>query len=126
MKYEGRTRGWKSMKQRRYELRENQTEAEALLWKFLQKKKLNGIRFRRQHGIGPYVVDFYHAQSKTVIEVDGSIHRDPEIIEADQWRENYLIDREYIIIRFSNEEIYNDIDSVLTKILNRVTQNLSA
>jgi 5-methyltetrahydrofolate--homocysteine methyltransferase len=105
------------MKQRRHDLRNNLTKAEELLWERLKEKRLEGHRFRRQHGIGQYVVDFYHSLSMTIVELDGSIHDESETIENDQWRESFLKENGYKIIRFRNEEIYTDIDSVLEKIL---------
>ena len=73
------------MKERRYELRKERTKAEIILWEKLRKKRFSGLRFRQQHGIGPYVVDFYHAESMTVIELDGSIHNSPNVKEYDEW-----------------------------------------
>ena len=56
----------------------------------------------------------------TVIELDGSIHNSPNVKEYDEWREEYLKDRGYKIVRFQNEEVYNDIENVLSKILKNV------
>ena len=82
----------------------------------VQRKKLDGIIIRRQHGIGPYVVDFYHALSRTVIEIDGAIHDDAEVLEADKWREGYLKECGYSIMRFKNSEVFSDINLVLQRI----------
>lgn len=105
------------MKQRRHELRNTMTLAESKLWERLKQRKLGGEVFRRQHGIGQYVVDFYHALSMTVIELDGNIHEKQENKENDRWRESFLKEHGYKIIRFKNEEIYTDIESSLSKIL---------
>ena len=110
-------RGWKGMKERRKEFRHNPTNAEDKLWKCLKNKQLNGLIFRRQHGIGPYVADFYHALSRTVIEIDGSVHLTDEARENDQWREAFLIDHGYNVIRFTNQEVFHDTGGVLNKIL---------
>ncbi|MGE3341238.1 MAG: endonuclease domain-containing protein [Candidatus Altimarinota bacterium] len=108
------------MKERRKELRYSPTNAEDKLWKHLQKKQLNGLIFRRQHGIGPYVADFYHALSRTVIEIDGSVHLTPEVREKDQWREAFLKEHGYNSIRFSNQEVFHDIGDVLSRIVSSV------
>src|SRR3990172_12711660 len=92
----------------------------------VQRKKLDGIIIRRQHGIGPYVVDFYHALSRTVIEIDGSVHDDEEVLEADRWREGYLLERGYKIMRFKNYEVISDINLVLQRIKTCVTDASSA
>lgn len=113
-------RGWKGMKEKRKELRHSPTNAEDKLWKHLQNKKLHGLTFRRQHGIGPYVADFYHALSRTVIEIDGSVHLTPEVRENDQWREAFLKEHGYHVIRFSNQEVFHDIGDVLSRILSTV------
>lgn len=113
--------GWEGMKERRKELRNSPTNAEDKLWKYLQNKKLNRLIFRRQHGIGPYVADFYHALSQTVIEIDGEIHSKPEVQENDQWREKYLTENGYKVIRFKNEEVLHDTGGVLSRILLSVT-----
>lgn len=104
------------MKQRRWVLRESMTKSEEILWKKLRKKRFLGLRFRRQHGIGPYVVDFYHAQSMTVIEVDGSIHYKPEIMEKDRMRQEFLESLGYKVIRFSNHMVFDHLEFVLQKI----------
>lgn len=108
-----RTRGLKCLKQIRYELRTNMTRAEEVLWQELKKRKLGSLRFRRQHGIGPYVVDFYHAESMTIIEIDGPIHDRGDVMENDIWREGYFKQRGYKILRFKNEQVFNDLRSVL-------------
>src|SRR5690606_41508171 len=64
---------------------------------------------------------FYHALSRTVIELDGLIHLNPEVRENDRWREGFLKDHGYTVIRFSNEEVFNDIGDVLSRILSAVT-----
>ena len=109
------------MKIRRKELRNNPTNAEDKLWRHLRNKQLFGLVFRRQHGIGPYVADFYHSRSRTVIEVDGEIHLSTEVRKADQHREEFLTEHGYKIVRFSNHEVLNDTGGVLKKILACVT-----
>src|SRR5688572_8423613 len=100
-------------------LRGNMTAAEMALWLHL-RKGLNGGKFRRQHPIGKYVADFYCHKAKLVIEVDGSIHNDPEIALMDKDRENDLRAWGYFIIRFSNDQIFQSIEKVLQEISRNV------
>ena len=85
-----RVRGIASHVERQKELRSDPTPAEYALWQFLRAKQLNGKKFRRQHGIGPYIVDFYCDEGKIVVEVDGSVHDTNEAVEYDQERDNYF------------------------------------
>lgn len=107
------------MVEKRRELRKKATKAETKLWEELRKRNLH-TRFRRQHGIGPFVADFYHAKSMTVIEIDGEIHANQNVKENDKNREEYLRERSYKIIRFANEEVINNTNTVLEKILQRI------
>jgi len=122
--YKIRTRGWPSMKEVRFELRENMTPAEGLLWERLKKKSIHNLRFRKQHGIGPYVADFYHAKSMTVIEIDGLIHENEEVKKNDSLREKYLLERGYKIIRFTNDEVFKNLEKVLHLIYSRVISEI--
>ena len=90
---------------RRWELRNTPTKAEAYLWEALRNNQLNGHRFRRQHGIGRLIVDFYHGKTRTVIEVDGGIHDDDEVLENDAKRQEELEGMGYTVLRFANSEI---------------------
>src|SRR5512133_2681431 len=97
-------------------LRANMTEAEKLLWENLRKKRLKKYRFRRQHPIGHYIADFYSHKAKLIIEVDGLIHDIDEISERDEGRTYDLEELGLDVIRFTNEEIIKDIESVIDKI----------
>ena len=112
--------GWPDTVKYRIRMRNKPTVAEAVLWKQLKNKKLNGLRFRRQHGVGPYITDFYHAPTKTIIELDGEIHANPEVRKNDKEREEYLRGCSYSIIRFQNYRIFNDLNNVLKAILRAV------
>jgi len=98
------------------ELRQRQTEAEAILWQKLRNRKLSGLKFRRQHRIGRYIVDFYCAQHKLVIELEGTIHEVADQQEYDRARFEELSAQGLTILRFKNEEIKQDIQSVLQRI----------
>ena len=92
-------------------MRESPTNAEALLWKKLRKKQLGGLRFRRQHIIHAFIVDFYCPQAKLVNEVDGLVHDDQE--EYDQARGAILESLGYQIVRFRNKQIEMEMGIVL-------------
>lgn len=100
------------------ELRINQTAVEKILWEELREKKINGLRFRRQHPISNFIVDFYCHRKKLVIEVDGGIHRDREVKEKDECRTIELEKLGLTVIRFTNEEIETNIGEVINKIRN--------
>ena len=98
------------------ELRAQSTAAEDFLWKYLRRKQVLGLRFLRQYPIDHFIVDFVCCQKKLVIEVDGGIH-DTQY-ERDQQRDQILNYRGYTVLRFTNEKVIYDIDSVLS-IINR-------
>ena len=104
------------------DLRKKMTHAEMILWNHL-KAGINGLKFRWQHPLGIYVADFYCHQIKLIIEVDGSIHNKEEIKKYDIERENNLVNDGYSIIRFTNTEVLNEIQFVLSTITSR-TQSL--
>ena len=103
-------------KERRKELRSNATISEKRLWKFLNKKQQD-FKFRRQHGIGPYIVDFYLANKKIAIEIDGKVHDNIMRQAHDQRREEYLQSKGIKVIRFSNDDVKYNIDDVMRRIL---------
>jgi very-short-patch-repair endonuclease len=93
------------------ELRRELTPAEQKLWAYLRGNKLNGVSFRRQHALGPYIVDFCAIKAKLIIELDGSQHLEQE--ECDRERTDYLESHGYKVIRFWNNDVMNDIQGVL-------------
>jgi cyclase len=103
-------------------LRRNETEAEKLLWSKLCTIQL-GVKFRRQHPLLEYVVDFYCHSHRLVIEVDGSVHNRRCAIFDDSVRSQALKEFNIEIIRFTNNEVFLDIESVLERI--RVQLNKS-
>ena len=111
-----RTFNDKIQKPRRRELRNDPTEAEHLLWYQLRGSQLDGRKFRRQHGIGPYIVDFYCPEEKLAIELDGSIHEEPEQKDHDQKRDAFLRERGILVLRFGNEQAVGDPYWMIEKI----------
>ena len=107
----------KNTKLLRQELRNDETPAERLLWRYLRGKQLNGYRFRRQHGIGSYILDFYCPSGRLGIELDGNVHEDVIRQEYDLERTKYLKEMANIrIVRFDNEDVLNHIEAVIEKI----------
>jgi len=104
----------KEIIKRARELRSNMPPAELKLWAELRSKQLDGLRFRRQHTIPPFIVDFYLPSHRLVIEVDGDSHDDNTAYEIR--RTYYLEQREYKILRFRNEEVYEDLAGVIERI----------
>lgn len=103
------------VRQRAKELRREQTPAEKMLWEFLLDRQLGGYKFRRQHPIGRFIVDFYCAEAGLVIELDGEMH--VRQVEYDAARTQWLEDRDYHAIRFSNDEVSDNMEGVLERIL---------
>jgi len=106
----------KSQKPFRQHLRNNATGAERLLWQRLKGRQLSGTKFRRQHGIGEFVVDLYCPEYRLAIEVDGPVHWTKEQKEYDAVRESVIRQFGIRIIRFTNEEVYKNLDGVLARI----------
>lgn len=92
------------------------TPAEKLLWRKLQAGRFKEIKFRRQHSIGNYVVDFYCPKYRLIIELDGKVHLEKEQAEKDKLRDEHLKDMDYRVLRFTNDEVLNDNNSVLKTI----------
>jgi valyl-tRNA synthetase len=93
------------------------TDTEIVLWECLSGKKLEGYKFRRQHIIDEFIVDFVCLKESLVIEIDGEYHNKPEIQEADKLRTEILERLGYRVIRFTNQEVLGNIDGVLDSIL---------
>ncbi len=103
-------------------LRNNMTKAEKLLWNGLNNKQVNGLKFRRQHPINQFIVDFYCHQVKLVIELDGEIHNRKDVAEKDVGRESVLINYGLTIIRFSNEDVITNTEDVVSKIKQKTAE----
>ncbi len=93
-------------------MRREQTVSEAILWKALRARSLLGFKFRRQVGFGPFIADFYCAESKLIIEADGSQHADN--VEYDSKRTEFFTSQGIRVMRFWNNEIIQNLDGVLT------------
>lgn len=106
-------------KSRRQELRKNKTEAENVLWQKIRNRQVSNLKFTRQYGVGPYILDFFCPQIRLAIELDGEQHKD--VVEYDRERESFLKDKDIKIIRFWNNTILEDIENVLKIIKDNVS-----
>jgi very-short-patch-repair endonuclease len=103
-------------KSKRRQLRRQIPPAERRLWPHLRDRRLEDCKFRRQYGIAQYVIDFYAPELKLAIEIDGPTHYLPGAPEYDAKRQAYIESTGVTFLRFSNGQVYNDIEGVLEAI----------
>lgn len=103
-----------SLEGKRRDLRKNLTDAEHLLWSRLRNNQLRGLKFRRQHSVGNYILDFYCSAKRLAIEIDGSQHMEQQ--QYDEERNTFLQSKDIHTLRFWNNEVIGNIDGVLEKI----------
>ena len=106
------------------EMRQPQTPAEATLWRAIRNQQ-TGFKFRRQHPIDRFIIDFYCAQAKLLIEIDGDSHLQSDQEEYDQARTKYLEELGYKVIRFTNNDVRYNIEIVVTEILQTVENRIA-
>ena len=109
-----------SLKDRRRELRKNQTVAEKELWNNLRRKQIMNIRFCRQFGIGFYIADFYAPAIRLQIEIDGKQHEYIDEKMNDEARDECFRSLNIKVLRFKNDEIFNDLENVLIRIKSEI------
>jgi very-short-patch-repair endonuclease len=102
------------------EMRKDMTEAEKALWARIRRQQVDGLRFRKQHPIGRYIVDFCCFESRLIIEVDGDVHDGRE--EYDRNRDAFLSGGGYSVLRFRNDEVLQRMDSVIEAIRSAARQ----
>lgn len=105
-----------SLKQRKH-LRQNLTNPEKIIWQKLRNRQIRGFKFRRQHNIGKFIVDFYCDEIKLIIEIDGDVHAFQE--EQDKKRQIFLENRGMRIVRYTNYEVRDNLMGVLEDILKK-------
>ena len=105
-----------SLKDRRRELRRDQTDAEQAFWARVRNSQFYGMRFFRQYSVGPYILDFYCPAIKLAVELDGGQHALDENLEYDAARSAYLNAHGIEVARFWNNEVLRDIESVLERL----------
>ncbi|MDX2443210.1 MAG: DUF559 domain-containing protein [Bacteroidales bacterium] len=114
----------KYLKEFRRSLRNNSTSAEAVLWTKLKSKQVAGLKFRRQHSIGNYIVDFYCPKIMLVIELDGAYHASYQAIIKDRKRDEYLESFGMTILRFENRVVFEKLEEIIEQIL-EVNNNIT-
>ncbi len=102
----------KSLLDIRRALRANATPAEEVLWEVIRNRKLNGLKFKRQHSIGYYIVDFYCASKRLIVELDGEVHNTDDQKEKDKHRDQNLTEMNFRILRIPNSKVLNEIEEV--------------
>lgn len=107
----------------RTKLRNDLTPAEKMLWFHIRSNQL-GVKFRRQHGIGPYIADFYCPVFKLVIEIDGDSHYDENGIQHDRARTQYFINNRIEVIRFTNHQVGENLMAVIERINSYIKSKL--
>ena len=125
-----RTGGWVKIMQRVYNkkkdqakrryLRKNMSKSEVILWSKLKNRQMHGERFLRQYGVDQYVLDFYCPRLKLAIEIDGDSHFMPGAEEQDKARQEYIESFGIQFLRFTNEDVYKNIDGVCQTLYNRI------
>lgn len=106
----------KALKENRKALRNNMTPAEAALWKMLQRSQLEGRKFRRQHSVGRFCLDFYCPSERLAIELDGAAHYTVSGIQNDEERTVYLNGLKIRVLRFENRLVFEQAERVLEEI----------
>lgn len=104
------------LKDRRRELRRNQTDAERAFWSKVRNRQLLGMKFFRQYSFGSYILDFYCPEKKLAVELDGGQHNQPEDREYDAVRTNYLNAHGVEVVRFWNNEVLGEMDGILARL----------
>ena len=105
--------------ERARQLRRNHTEAERRVWARLRARQLNGVKFRRQHPVGSFVVDFCCPERRVIVELDGGQHAS-RVLE-DQRRTTFLVQRGYRVLRFWDNDVITHIEAVIEQIANAVS-----
>ena len=105
--------------------RKNQTHAEQILWSKLRSRGLSGFKFRRQHPIDHYILDFYCSEAHLAIELDGGQHAENENIERDNKRTEYLNQKGIRVVRFWNDDVLKHLNEVLTEIDITLRENVT-
>jgi very-short-patch-repair endonuclease len=110
--WQSSVRLWEKLKPFARQMRQNPTDAERFLWECVRDKRM-GIKFRRQHVVGPYILDFYASSLKLAIELDGGGHAKPEQIEKDRKRDAFLSARGIRVVRIWNNELFQNPEGML-------------
>ena len=113
-----------ALKMRARELRKNQTDAERLLWGRVRRKQIHGVQFYRQRPVDRFIVDFYAPSARLVIEVDGGQHLTDEGLARDAERTQYLAAHNLLVLRFTNDQVIDELDAVADAIAAHVMERI--
>ena len=97
-------------------LSNNATASEAILWRILKGKQIEGLKFRRQFGLGPYVLDFYCPEIRLCIELDGDVHKTYEQAQYDEIRSRFVNENNIKVLRFENDAVYRSANAIVEAI----------
>jgi very-short-patch-repair endonuclease len=111
-----------SEREKRRILRKDMPRAEILVWERLRDRQIEGCKFRRQYSIGVFVVDFYAPELKLALEIDGASHFEEGIPEYDRERQIFLEGKGTTVLRFTNDQIYRDLEAVVQVIARVIVQ----
>lgn len=107
-------------------MRRQMTPPEARLWQAVRAGRMNGLKWRRQHPVGPFILDFYCAVAALAVEVDGAVHDDPDQIARDRRRTAWLERQGLKVIRIASVDVRDDLDGVLDYVLRTVRERRAA
>jgi very-short-patch-repair endonuclease len=110
----------RTMTARARRLRSNMTDAEKRLWHAIRRGQLNGLHFRRQHPVGPFTLDFYSPSLRLAIELDGGQHAERK--EADDRRTRWLAERDIVVVRYWNNDVFGNLSGVMTDIVAHIEE----
>jgi very-short-patch-repair endonuclease len=112
-----------SEKEKRRVHRKNMPLAETILWSKLRGKNLSGLKFRRQYSIGMFIVDFYCPELRLAVELDGESHFIEGAAERDKTRQAYIESTGITFLRFTNQDVYDRLEGVIGKIVEKIPKN---
>jgi very-short-patch-repair endonuclease len=105
---------WAKLRPLAQQMRREPTPAEHKLWQRLRRNQIHGVRFRRQHSIERFIVDFYCARARLIVEVDGPVHQYTQ--QEDAIRQAFLEQQGFQVLRFTNLDVFNNLDAVVEQI----------
>jgi very-short-patch-repair endonuclease len=105
---------WAKLKPIARQMRHDPTPAEVALWERLRNRQVCGMKFRRQHAIERFIVDFYCSKARLIVEVDGGVH--DYTVEEDAIRQEYLESLGHSVLRYRNDDVLHRIDGVIVEI----------
>ncbi len=115
---------WDKIKPLARQMRHEPTPTEERLWEYLRNRQVSGLKFRRQHAVGPFILDFYCSEACLAIEVDGSVHE--YTVEEDALRQEFLENLGFKVLRFTNQEVLESLDTVIDRIKSAITNSITS